>query len=130
MSNTKEQVLEAAKSKFAKKEFFIDDEKKISVTLHELSRQKRDELNKRLYVCDKEGMPVSVDKDGKLDPDGDEWKYQEGSMPMDEWLSETMEPKFSVEELKGPEWPISLKIKILKEAQEVNGLTIKDAAGN
>lgn len=127
---TKEQVLAAVQSRFAKKEFVIDKENNISVTLRELSRPERDALNTILFICDGEGKPLPHNSKGKQVPDGDEWKYNEDVSPTDQWLSACMEPKFTVEELAGPEWPISLKTELFKAAQEINGITVKEAAGN
>jgi hypothetical protein len=130
-TNTKEQVLAAARLKFATKDHFVDDSKKVSVTLRELSRHEREELNAKVFITDKAtGKPLSFNKAGNPDPTGDEWQYREGVKLVEEWLAATMTPAFTVEELQGPDWPESLKRALYKDAMAINGITLKDAAGN
>jgi hypothetical protein len=129
--NTKEQVLAAARGKFAKKDVFLDDAKKVAVTIRELSRSERDALNAKIFVTDAStGKPLTVNAQGQPDPKGEEWKYRDGVNLVAEWLAATMTPTFTVEELQGADWPESLKRTLYKEAMAINGVTIKDAAGN
>ena len=127
--SSKDEITKAAKARFEKKEFVIDKEKNISVTLHEISRPKREELYKTLFVCDADGKPI-LHKNDKPDPNGDIFKYKEDVSLMDEWLAACMEPEFTVEELRSDNWPTSLKTEMFKVAQEINGITVKEAAGN
>ena len=127
---SKEQILAAAKQRFQTKEVFFDDKKTISVKVRELSRPERDALNARLFVCGEDGKPVTVNSAGKQDSKGEEWKYQDEKFLIEEWLTATMEPTFTVEELQGTEWPESLKRSLYRDALSINGITVKEAAGN
>lgn len=128
---TKEQVVAAARLKFAKKEIFLDDAKKISVTVRELSRGEREQLNAKLFVTDAAtGKLLTVNAKGEPDPNGGEWKYRDGMFLIEEWLAATMTPGFTSEELQGPDWPASLKRQLYKDALAINGITLKEAVGN
>lgn len=129
--STKEQVVAAARVRYATREVFLDEAKKVSVTVRELSRSERKMLNARLFVTDeKTGEPISVDAEGKPDAKGGEWQFRDGVHLMEEWLAAAIVEGFTVEELLGDEWPESLKREIYKAAHEVNGFTIKEAVGN
>jgi hypothetical protein len=128
--STKEQITTAARGRFLTQEVFLDDAKSVSVTVRELSRPERDALNARLFVTDDSGKPITFNAEGQPDPNGDEWKFREGVVLVDEWLAAAMTPQFTVEELHGLDWPDSLKRMIYQEAMKVNGVTVKEAVGN
>jgi hypothetical protein len=130
--STKEEIRKAAGLKFQTKEVPIDGA--VAVTVREMSRMERDVLNAKLFVTDQAGKPLTgkVRDDGEFipNPKGEEWQYREGALLVEEWLAATMVPAFTVEELQGPDWPTSLKRKLYTEALAINGVTLKDAAGN
>lgn len=129
--NSKEQILAAARQCFAKKEVFLDEAKTVSVSVRELSRPEREALNARLFLTDEAtGKPLTFNAEGKPDPKGEDWHFREGAPLIEEWLAATMSPAFTVEELTGPDWPASLKRSLYNEAQAVNGVSVKSAAGN
>ena len=121
--STKEEVLAAAAKKFKTVDAEIGTG--VKVTLRELSRSERDALDKRLWEHAPDGKLAEKDVDGvkMLIPKKDV-HYSE------EWLAATMIPAMTVDELLADEWPGSLKDMLRIKAQNVNGLTIQEAAGN
>jgi len=123
-----EKLAAAARKAFATKQVKIGEG--VSVTVRELSRPKRDELNAHIYVIGPDGKPLTHDKDGKPDPAGATWLYKPGVNVTEEWIVATMDPEVTVEQLMSEDWPDSLKGRIFDAALEVNGLGVKDAVKN
>ncbi len=131
--STKEEIMAAAKLRFAKKEITISEGSDATVTVNELSRAQWDQLQAAIWVVGEDGKPISVNEAGEPDPNGASYKYLEGRAEIvnELRLHAMMTPQLSVEELK--EWPNSLKRQLLVEAMALNGIIIdkeiKDAAG-
>ena len=117
--STKEQISAALKNKFRRKEIPLADG--VSVTVREMSRDEHKALNSRLFLC-VDGEPAA-DKEGMI-------TFQNGAKLIEEWLSATLEPSYTVDELLGNDWPASLKAMLYKEARSVNTSSLEDAAKN
>jgi len=117
--STKEQVKTAAAKRFKTKEVEIADGAK--VVLRELSKVDYAALMKRLF---------QTDPAGELKVEGESYLCREGVHAVEEWVAAAMEPKYTVGELLEPCWPESLKAELRREAMSLNGITLKDAAGN
>lgn len=125
--STKEEVLAAARGMFhtIEKELVPGGAK---ITVRELSRAERDQLDERLFDHDETGSRILVDEDDQPSAKGKYVKMKAGVRVMEEWLAVTMEPAMTVEELLTI--PDSVKRPVFDEARKLNGLTVQDASGN
>jgi hypothetical protein len=120
---TKEEIMAAAKTRFATKE--VEIAAGVKVVLRELSVIEEEALDRRLWQRDKDDQPLISTEAGKR------LKVAVvGSHYVEEWLAATMTPAFTVTELLDSAWPNSLKASLVAEAQKLNGYTIADAVGN
>lgn len=113
--STKDEIAAAAKTAFRTVEVEIGTAK---ATLRELSPDAARALEQSLWQY-KDGKPLTRkdEKDGedyKIPVDEPEWKFAE------RWIAATITPAFTVEEIS--QWPASLRKRLLKEAQAVNGI--------
>ena len=112
--STKDQIVAAARLRFATKAVPIDAAGSVTVTVRELPRPERDALDDRV-----------------LDKAADGTRLIKPNVHfVEEWLAITMTPAFTVGELLTADWPYSLKEKLFEEARAINGFTVAEAAKN
>ena len=117
--STKEEINKAAAAAFRRKEVKIAPG--VTVTVRELSRAENRALQSRLWVCGPNGRPEA--KDGRLTP-APGVDYEE------EWLAATLEPAYTVQELRASGWSSLLWARLMAAVESVNDVTVEEAAKN
>ena len=131
MASFKEQVAAAARSRCKTRVY--DLSKDVKLTLAELTPNQRKALNAKLWIVDDKGDPVLYDKADETGTPitvGEGFRHFKGP-DVDfrrEWLLATLTPTEAVDEILSDDVPESLKNELLSIAQELNGITLSDAA--
>jgi hypothetical protein len=131
--STKEQIKARLASNFARTE--VDLGEGVKVAVRELSKPSMKAVDDAIDARRRQLFKVGAD--GKLIVEGGKYIYRDDVDPADSdlhtveiFLAASMEPQYTVEELLAPDWPDSLKARLFKEAQAINGMTIQGAVGN
>src|SRR5574340_510017 len=128
--NSLDEISAALRKRFKTTAVFLDEEKKISVTVRELTRAERRALNQRLFVTDGKGNPIAVDENDQPSDKGEFMRFREGVDYRRELLLATLSPVGAVDDILSDDVPESVKDEIVNAARAINGTTIKSAAGN